>query len=103
MKFRKKPVVIEAIEIKVDNADDLAEFTGRDSRVAEVMVAEYDGDNPRVTHVFIYILEGIMRGEIGDWVIRGVEGEFYLCKPDIFAATYESEDATESKPGPEDK
>lgn len=41
------------------------------------------------SHVFIFTLEGQMRADIGDWVIRGIQGEFYPCKPDIFDATYE--------------
>jgi hypothetical protein len=46
--------------------------------------------------VFMLIssLEGWMRAEIGDWIIRGVEGEFYPCKPSVFAATYEPEETT---------
>ena len=43
--------------------------------------------------VAIPTLEGTMRAEIGDWIIRGVKGEFYPCKPDIFEATYEPADA----------
>lgn len=40
-------------------------------------------------HLTIATLEGVMRAEVGDWIIRGVKGELYPCKPDIFAATYE--------------
>ena len=45
--------------------------------------------DPRQRCVFIATREGIMRGDLGDWIIRGVKGELYPCKPDIFAATYE--------------
>lgn len=60
MKFRKKPVVIEA----------------------------YQTQEPRK----IYTLEGIMQADKGDWIITGVKGEQYPCKPDIFEATYEREE-----------
>lgn len=80
-RFRKKPVVIEAM---------------RFDRNAYLQVADWCGgrlvrtDNNRVSFLVIPTLEGDMRAEKGDWVIRGVQGEFYPCKPEIFAATYEA-------------
>jgi hypothetical protein len=78
MKFRKKPVVIEAI--KFDrlgmNYEEVKKFVGEDMQV-------------RLEGYFINTLEGLMRVTPGDYVIKGVEGEFYPCKPDIFEKTYE--------------
>lgn len=84
MKFRKKPVEVEAMQFKTNNdPDDLHMdaivnwVCGNGSR------ARHDG-----TDIYIYTLEGTMRAEVGDWIIRGVNGEFYPCKPDIFEKTY---------------
>ena len=79
--YRKKPVVIEAMELTQRNAVDIALWCDGEARfTASAMPA-----------VFIRTLEGWMRADVGDFVIRGVKGEFYPCKPDIFAATYEEE------------
>jgi len=75
-KFRKKPVVIEAVQWLGDNHPEVTRFQGG--------CAEYEGDK-----VVIQTLEGEMRASVGDWIIKGVNGEFYPCKPDIFAMTYE--------------
>ena len=89
MKFRKKPVVIEAIQIGVDPWPDAAwDAVNRNEIVLQYPVEPHG-------YIEIHTLEGVMRGERGDWLIRGVKGEFYPCKPDIFAATYERvEDTT---------
>lgn len=82
MKYRKKPVVIEAIQF-IDNADriiEIQEFLGGDT-----MRVNY-GDNP---YIKIETLEGTMKASVGDYIIKGVNGEFYPCKPDIFEKTYE--------------
>jgi hypothetical protein len=79
-KFRKKPVVIEAF--KVGSAD--APPWALDALNAASM--SYSAINGKLT---IRTLEGDMRADPGDWIIRGVKGELYPCKPDIFAATYE--------------
>lgn len=78
MKFRKKPVVIEAVQWTGDNVDEVLEFVGGELPVV------------RDEKIFISTLEGVMRGDIGDWIIRGVKGELYPCKPDVFEATYEA-------------
>lgn len=77
-KYRKKPIVIEAIQY--DGGFPL-DFLGEDERVRSA--GDGSGDCEVVT------LEGVMRAHIGDWIIRGVKGELYPCKPDIFDATYE--------------
>lgn len=79
MKYRKKPVVIEAIQY--DGTFPLA-FLNGDERVRKAVA--YGGDA-----IEIVTLEGTMTAQIGDWIIRGVKGELYPCKPDIFEATYE--------------
>lgn len=75
-RYRKKPVVIDAIHY--DGTFPL-DFLGRDESVR--MVASSDG-----THAIeIQTLEGTMRANVGDWIIRGVQGEVYPCKPDIYS------------------
>lgn len=89
MKYRKKPVVIEAYH-----------FTGsfRDNEIpnwlcacmngeSEPAIYYQGGDNPYFT---IETLEGKMRASVGDYIIKGVKGEIYPCKPDIFQQTYEA-------------
>jgi hypothetical protein len=77
MKYRKKPVVIEAIQWK-----------GRlDAFLPWALPLPFDLS--RTPDIYIKTLEGEMRCQVGDWIIKGVKGEFYSCKPDIFALTYE--------------
>jgi hypothetical protein len=57
--------------------------------IRESPVIEPTDDNPSGEYVQIKTLEGIMIGVVGDWIIKGVKGEFYPCKPDIFEATYD--------------
>lgn len=75
-KFRKKPVVIEAEQYTLDG----------DLPFIEEDVLQYDEDSNRQ---YIKTLEGELTVSDGDWIIKGVQGEFYPCKPDIFEATYE--------------
>lgn len=83
-KYRKKPVVIEAIQWTGDNWNEIGGFIP----VPETTMGE---KFPSDDHWRIYIdtLEGRMTCELNDWIIKGVKGEFYPCKPDIFEATYE--------------
>ena len=80
-KYRKKPVVIEAVQ-----------FDGSERSIVEILALQRDkvkvlredaGD------LLIPTLEGTMRASVGDYVIRGVQGELYPCKPDIFEQTYD--------------
>lgn len=98
-KYRKKPVVIDAAQWTGDNTSEVIDWilaTG--ARVArwheEIPAIEPDengkGRDRDPEHIEIDTLEGTMRAELGDWVIRGVMGEHYPCKPDIFEATYEA-------------
>lgn len=83
MKYRKKPVEVEAMQIVDDlrNHAQVANWINGNGGDAEIPFAE--------PCIFIVTLEGRMRADIGDYIIRGVAGEFYPCKPDIFEATYE--------------
>ncbi len=107
-KYRKKPVEVEAMQMPLDQEDRSRQQSGvRD--IAEWMVdhgyEEGDIDPRDVEEMYVYqgvvlpeygsnyleieTLEGEMTARPGDWVIRGVKGEFYPCKPEIFDATYE--------------
>lgn len=88
-KFRKKPVVIEAMQFTGSNlADCLVWAVGVSREAAE-------GCQAMNAPLYIPTLEGDMKASVGDWIIKGVKGEFYPCKPDIFDATY---DAVEQSP-----
>lgn len=80
-KYRKKPVVIEAIELTAENADLIVEFCNQNGN-------RKVKSHP-LTGVIIETLEGDMLANKGDFIIKGVNGEFYPCKPDIFEKTYE--------------
>lgn len=80
MKYRKKPVVIEAIR-----------YDGTVQEVVDFVGLHNTEMNHEMTKLYVKTLEGDMLISHGDYVIRGVAGEFYPCKPDIFEATYELE------------
>ena len=79
--FRKKPIVVEAVRYGPHGAPtlELCMFLEKSDR--EITIDE--------NGIHIETLEGVMTAKIGDWIIRGVAGEFYPCRPDIFAQTYE--------------
>jgi len=82
-KYRKKPVVIEAMQNKGKHESDrkkIMEFMGLGSREFRQCAD---------ASILIETLEGTMRCDYLDWIIKGVSGEFYPCKPDIFEQTYE--------------
>jgi hypothetical protein len=79
--FRKRPVVIEAVQITN------ATFDAPHPNPEHLVGVLYDPIN---RCVFIETLEGTMRGNLGDWIIRGVADELYPCRADVFAATYEA-------------
>jgi hypothetical protein len=86
MRFRKKPVEIEAVQFTGSNADKLMEFTQEGPHV-RIRTTNENADG--TCELYIETLEGNMLAQAGDWIIKGVKGEFYPCKPDIFEATYE--------------
>ncbi len=85
-KFRKKPVVIEAVQFTGGNGYEIMRWAHEGlPDIAQAIV--FRGVAPDT--IQIRTLEGMHLAAPGDWIIRGVKGEFYPCKPDIFAATYE--------------
>ncbi len=79
-RYRKKPVVVEAVQYDGTNDREIGQFAGLDASVIG-----------RERALVIHTLEGNMHVSPGDYVIRGVQGEHYPCKPDIFESTYEEE------------
>ena len=82
-KYRKKPVVIEAVQWTGDNVVEVSKFVGVDLLVHEDFI---DND---IKNLEIKTLEGTHTASKGDFIIKGVKGEFYPCKLDIFEQTYE--------------
>ena len=98
-KYRKKPLVIEAVQLRWDTWSEMCEHAG---------VGKLEDRKPQGTHgegsdsdsdaigLDIPTLEGLIHANENDWIIRGAKGELYPCKPDIFEATYEPvEEVTE--------
>lgn len=85
-KFRKKPVVIEAFQLHPN--DDQTRALPPNWLVGAVVKGGIKMQPDGGAH--IDTLEGVMRATVGDWIIQGVKGEMYPCKPDIFDATYEA-------------
>jgi hypothetical protein len=81
MKFRRKPVVVEAMQFTDADKNRLFNWISCNRS------AEFDGQGKPVLK--IQTLVGVLTAYLGDWVIRDVKGEFYPCKPDIFAEIYE--------------
>lgn len=81
-KARKKPVVIDFLKLDDNNFGEAFEWLGENVDFEKAQ----DG-----TFINIKTLEGTMQAQIGDCIIKGVNGEFYPCKPDIFEKTYEVE------------
>lgn len=85
MKYRKKPIVVEAMkyerEMRIDDFGKLGRWLPEGTMLGQ----EADGSH----YIKIETLEGTMKAAAGDYIVKGVRGEFYPCKPDIFKATYE--------------
>lgn len=86
MKFRKKPVVIEAHQFTRESFWGIVQWLDNNNGKMVMWGCEKD-DNE--TYIIIETLEGEMRVSLNDWVIQGVKGEFYPCRDDIFRLTYE--------------
>lgn len=96
--YRKKPVVITAFQLPargVDVGDDFHEWC------AAMGFTEFESGRDET--LIIRTLEGEMTAQPGDWIIKGVKGEFYPCKPDIFAATYENATRAQETAAPDDR
>lgn len=100
-RYRKLPVVIEALQFTGDNIEALWDWAGADTIYGPVTaepagtVVLEDGDTVEMPareadpNAYVCTLEGQQALPVGNWLIRGVAGEFYSCDPDIFAQTYE--------------
>lgn len=90
MKYQKKPIVIDAIRWTGQNIDDVMSLVDWD-----LLPKDGENVNPGIGHspssgqLTIPTLEGTMTASAGDWIIKGVKGELYPCKHEIFEATYE--------------
>ncbi len=80
-KARKKPVTIEYMEFTFENKDMVYNF------IRCTVSADFNKDGQPIMK--IQTLEGVMVANLGDYIIKGIKGEFYPCKPDIFLATYD--------------
>jgi len=97
MKYRKKPVVIEAVQLRWDNWPEMCEHANVGRLTDGKPEGTYVDANGKASEearekigLLIPTLGGIMLGVQGDWIIKGVRGEIYPCKPDIFEMTYEA-------------
>lgn len=97
MRYRKKPVIVEALQWNGKNVIDIYNFL-EDKNVETQYEVNSEGKNFYIDFsggqcvtgdLMIKTLEGTMKADIGDYIIKGVNGEFYPCKPDIFEKTYE--------------
>ena len=99
MKYRKKPVVIEAFQMTEErrwNNVDWPEWLHKAWNMPDLTEGALciDPDDPAKEKLVIGTLEGVHRVAWGDWIIQGVKGEIYACKPDIFEQTYELAEQT---------
>ena len=81
-RYRKKPVELDAVHGDGNKTPDVPLLAGSSCEAVEQNLGD--------PALLIPTLEGTMRAEVGDWIIRGVKGELYPCRADIFAATYEA-------------
>lgn len=80
--YRKKPIVIDAVQYNGDNFDELHDFVG------DSLIHKYSAVL-NIHTVEIKTLEGVMHADPRDWIVKGVKGEFYPVKPEIFNMTYD--------------
>lgn len=92
-KYRKKPVVIRALQWTGDNYAEILDFCDKTEFQYSVRkrknIVNNKPEREEEKALFIQTLEGVHEASIGDYIIEGVNGEFYPCKPDIFEKTYE--------------
>ena len=93
-KYRKKPVVVEAMQFRlgVTKRSEILAFCPNANVGAPFDIHTGETDDLDIRWVAIDTLEGVMEARDGDWIIKGVKGEFYPCKPDVFEASYEAVD-----------
>lgn len=83
-RYRKKPMEVEAVKLTADNANDVSFWCG-----GQLTYEEDHLKGVEVKAIYIPTLEGVMLAVEGDYVIKGIKGEFYPCKPDIFEESYD--------------
>ena len=91
-KYVKKPVEVEAIQLKEDNIIEVFDFldgANYKETKSEEELEDFSKAMLEQGYIEIETLEGMMKASFGDYIIKGIKGEFYPCKPDIFIATYE--------------
>lgn len=91
-RYVKKPIAIEAVKWKGFNNDEIKDFAGDSVKIEVIREGDDDNGIPPSVDCSIETLEGVMIANVGDYIIKGVNGEFYPCKPDIFEKTYLHED-----------
>lgn len=91
-RYVKKPIAIEAVKWKGFNNDDIKDFAGDSVKIEVIREGDADNGIPPSVDCSIETLEGVMKANVGDYIIKGVNGEFYPCKPDIFEKTYDKAD-----------
>jgi len=92
LKYVKKPVIVEAIQLKKDNIVDVLKFLGQNIMCSCHLAHDRLDDYCNyiiINGLEIHTLEGDMLAREGDYIIKGIKGEFYPCKPDIFEASYQ--------------
>ena len=93
VKYRKKPVTVEAVQATFESiqSGDLIDWLVGNQAIYKIVTTHADGIiMPDEWYIDLYTLEGTMTCDPGDWIIKGIKGELYPCKPDIFEATYDA-------------
>ena len=91
-KYIKKPMEVKAIQLKEDNIIEVFDFLDEANYKETKSAEELEDFSQRMLkqgYIEMKTLEGMMKASFGDYIIKGIKGEFYACKPDIFQATYE--------------
>lgn len=91
-RYVKKPIAIEAVKWKGFNNDEIKDFAGDSVKIEVIREGDDDNGIPHSVDCSIETLEGVMKANVGDYIIKGVNGEFYPCKQDIFEKTYDKVD-----------
>lgn len=86
-KFKKNPIEIEALQWTGDNLKEIIDFTGLHQSAEKWTWEQYEAF-VAAQGLKIFTLEGAMMASVGDWIIKGIKGELYPCKPDVFEITY---------------
>ena len=91
-RYVKKPIAIEAVKWKGFNNDEIKDFAGDSVKIEVIREGDADNGIPPSVDCSIETLEGVMKANVGDYIIKGVNGEFYPCEQDIFGKTYDKAD-----------